>query len=193
VGEVRLSPPITILSIVATSLGTLGWLNQKALSPDRIAACSIALDYFQRSSEKYGNHVLIIESIDLGFSDASITRDRAVAPKSKENDQEFQIAERQLDLVTTSPVSDCPNVLHWLAENRIGHVASIEAARSANWHPPQGPQLSNFIGISMPAIIEELGIARFKAATVYGDAAIQYHRLSDGNWNFEWKIPGAVN
>jgi len=189
---VRLSPPITILAIVAAAMVGLGWSNQGSLTRDREVSCVIALDYLKFKLAEAKNQAFVIDYIEPSITSASMEASRNAATPEMRKHPDFALGDRQVELGRLSPIKACPNVAHWLHQNGVERVSSIEDTLAASAQALFEKGKLSYVGLSMPAIDSERGIAAFSSTTPYRQYLIRYVRGADRAWHMEYDAGGAI-
>ncbi|HVR91645.1 MAG TPA: hypothetical protein VHG29_11210 [Novosphingobium sp.] len=184
----RLSPPVTILTIVAVALASISIARWLRLNDRREESCSAALAYLQYVDARKQKPLLIHDEGWGGPTQEDISRAIRGDPDVRKH-PDFEIYEHAANIQEVSPVLDCPGVLSWLRSKKIAHHDRHVIDKLLR--PFQGLDGETYpwdvIGMSMPAISNDRGRSIFDSS-IYGALLggaiyrVEMAQDHDGRW-----------
>ena len=148
----RLSPPITILAILASSLGLMSMNRHIALNRNRAESCNAALALLTHIEETK-TKPLVVRSGSWSRIDFRVLSEALIKNPGVRSHPDYPLYSRAAELHLVSPITDCPNVVKWLRKSGIPVVSND--AWEEFWRPSGRGTLATSkqaVAISMPPI-----------------------------------------
>lgn len=190
----RISPPLTIIALIAVSLIVLSANFRKQVKEAaeiRQTQCDVALAHLKSIEAVPNKPMLVLEAPERVFSTEQIDLALSQNPNLRD-DPDTKIEIQKSKLANQSPVKQCRNIQKWAAENRVR--VELPKPRTADSPEPDWLKLNKdesydwqIIRISMPVISADGKAAYFNESQYYGPlggggAALTYEKMPNGTW-----------
>lgn len=190
----KLSPPITILTIVAASIVWLGLVRPEPVHDDQAQGCDVALTYLKHIESTKQKPLLVSDAPWRVLSTEQLELALKNDPKLQDH-VDFEIWQRAASLNGLSAIKPCQNVREWLAAKGIEILTEHQTEvrlRPYEEYPWQA------ILISMPVVSRDGKKAFFEASIHYGKLAggsyaVEMRRHADGSWHIFDEVGTGVS
>ncbi len=192
----RINPPIAVGASVALALVALGF-NRHRIEQRSQERCDVALAYAAQLADEHGRMPLFfVVDFEPDVAPPGTLDKFLASPEGRafRDDPSVPLSRQREGLQGQRPVRDCGNLRTFLAGKHIAYGELGDRDPFA----PNGLGGFELIGLSMPAVDSERGVAIFEASEVVGPLAgqgfeITMERTPSGEWRVKSKSPTWIS